>query len=162
MLILLQFVVTWLSLRSRSFRKLVRAEPTILFYQGQFLSDKLRAERVLEGDVLAAMRQHGVSTVEGVGAVVLEADGSFTVLREVGQPTALRDVGNPPPTLQRGSKGSGLADAALPSAPTAFPSSWLLRRSSWRRSRASSPRSWLSADGSLSGGLGPTCRWPMK
>ena len=37
LLIFLQFAVTWLSVRSSSFRRLVKNEPKLLFYDGGFL-----------------------------------------------------------------------------------------------------------------------------
>ncbi len=40
-LICLQYAVAWLSVRSRKFQQLVKARPTLLFYEGQFLQDAL-------------------------------------------------------------------------------------------------------------------------
>lgn len=82
MLIGLQFVVAWLSVRSKTFSQLVKAEPRLLVYQGEILPSALRAERVAEEEVLAAVRQHGMGAIDKVEAVVLETDGSFTVIPE--------------------------------------------------------------------------------
>jgi len=63
-------------------------------YQGQLLRGAMRAERVVEAEVLAAMRQQGVAPLDAVEAVVLETDGSFTVVKrtENAQPAALAGV----------------------------------------------------------------------
>lgn len=81
LLITLQFLITWLSVRSPWFRRLIKAEPTLLFHRGQFLEGALKAERITREEVLAVMRASGVSDIATVTAVVLETDGSFSVLR---------------------------------------------------------------------------------
>ena len=80
LLILLQFLVAWSSVRSSAFSRLVKASPRLLFSGGQYLSSAMRSERVTEAEVLAAMRASGMASLGEVGAVVLETDGSFTVL----------------------------------------------------------------------------------
>lgn len=79
-LICLQFIVTWLSVRSRLIRRLVRSEPTLLYYRGQLLDRALRSERVTESEVYQAVRAGGFASLEAVRAVVLESDGSFSVV----------------------------------------------------------------------------------
>jgi uncharacterized membrane protein YcaP (DUF421 family) len=80
LLILLQYVVAWASQRSVWFRHLVKSEPTVLFADGQFLADVLTAQRVGRDEVLAAIRGAGHRDLAEVAAVVLETDGSFSVL----------------------------------------------------------------------------------
>jgi uncharacterized membrane protein YcaP (DUF421 family) len=79
----MQFIVAWLSARSAAVSRLVKAEPTLLLHRGRFLRGAMLRERVTEDEVLAAMREQGVADVSKVEAVVLETDGSFTV---IGQP----------------------------------------------------------------------------
>jgi uncharacterized membrane protein YcaP (DUF421 family) len=90
----LQFFVTWLSMRSRTISGLVKSQPRLLFYRGRFLRDAMRAERVVEEEVRQAIRAQGVADIEKVGAVVLETDGSFSVLTnfDKGRDSALNDV----------------------------------------------------------------------
>ncbi len=76
----LQFVVTWSSVRSSRIDRLVKAEPTLLFYRGSYLPGQMRSERVVEAEITAAVRQQGIASLEAVEAVVLETDGSFTVI----------------------------------------------------------------------------------
>ena len=80
LLILLKFAVTWLSVRSSTFRRLVKNEPKLQFYDGGFLRGAMRAVRVTEEEVEAAVRQQGLASLEEVGAAVLETDGSVTVV----------------------------------------------------------------------------------
>ncbi|RYF65955.1 MAG: DUF421 domain-containing protein [Cytophagaceae bacterium] len=88
LLIALQYSVSWLSVRWPWFQQILKSEPTLLFHQGQYLRGALRQERVSEGEVLAAMRSSGAARLEDVTAVVLETDGSFTVIQEKSQGTA--------------------------------------------------------------------------
>ena len=76
----LQYAVTWSSVRVAWVRKTVTGEPALLFYQGRFLSDALRAARVTEDEVRAAMRSSGLADIAPIEAVVLETDGSFSVI----------------------------------------------------------------------------------
>lgn len=77
----LQYVVAWLSVRSSWVRSAVRSEPTLLVRRGELLHAALRRERVTEDEALSAMRAAGVARLTDVGALVLETDGSFSVLR---------------------------------------------------------------------------------
>lgn len=93
LLILLQFAVTWLSVRSSVVRRLIRSEPTLLYFRGQFLPDALRRQRVTEGEVYQAVRSSGRADIGEVLAVVLEPDGTFSVVPLTdGAATALEDV----------------------------------------------------------------------
>ena len=81
LLVSLQALLTWLSVRSRTVERLVKTRPTLLLYKGALLHDVLRRERVAETEVLAALRAHGVADAAEVGAVVLETDGDFSVIQ---------------------------------------------------------------------------------
>lgn len=76
----LQYVVALASTRSERFRRMVKSEPALLFFQGRFLADALRRERVTREEVLAAVRAHGGARLGTVDAVVLETDGSLSVI----------------------------------------------------------------------------------
>lgn len=81
LLIGLQFVVTWSSVRVRWVRRLATGEPLMLLYSGKFLPAALRQARVTEDEIRAAVRSAGVDSLDQVRAVVLETDGSFSVVR---------------------------------------------------------------------------------
>jgi uncharacterized membrane protein YcaP (DUF421 family) len=76
----LQFAVTWASVRWPSIRSLVKSDPCLVFYQGRFLPEQLRRERLTEDEVLAAIRASGHGSRADVHAVVLETDGSMSVI----------------------------------------------------------------------------------
>lgn len=84
-LVTLQYVVAWLSVRWPWFQRLVRASPTLLVEDGRCLHGAMRAQRVTRGDVDAAVRAAGVGRLDEVAAVVLETDGSLSVIRKRGE-----------------------------------------------------------------------------
>lgn len=94
LLVLFQYILTWISARSSMVQKLVKAEPSLLLYKGKFKQEVLKRERVAEGEVLAALRAKGVGAIEDADAVVLETDGSFSVIKDLDNSTAsaLKDV----------------------------------------------------------------------
>lgn len=80
LLVLLQFVVTWLSVRWQSVSDLIKAKPTLLLFKGELQGEALRRTRVTPEEVRAALRNQGVGSLEEAAAVVLETDGSFSVI----------------------------------------------------------------------------------
>lgn len=90
----LQFVVTSLSVRSRLVTRLVKSEPTLVFFRGCTLPAALRTQRLTEEEVHAAIRGAGRSDLADVEAVILETDGSFSVLDGAGRvaSSAAQDV----------------------------------------------------------------------
>lgn len=93
-LIGLQLAITWLSVRTRIVPSLVKSEPTLVAFQGRPIHEALYAQRVSEEELLQAVRQKGFASVASVHAVVLETDGSFSVIGEGpdGVQSALRNV----------------------------------------------------------------------
>jgi len=81
MLAAMQFAVAWLSVRVKWFNKLVKDEPTLLLHNGEFLDRALLAQRVTRDDIEAALRSSGVGDASGASAVVLETDGSISVIK---------------------------------------------------------------------------------
>ena len=80
LLIALQFVITWLSVRSEKVEQFVKATPTRLYHDGEFDEDAMRGQRVTREEISAAMRQSGHADETSVQAVVLETDGAISVV----------------------------------------------------------------------------------
>lgn len=83
-LIGLQFAVTWSSVRWSRIRAVVTGEPVIVARAGRILPDAARRARVAESEIQAAVRAAGLAGLDAVDAVVLETDGSFSVIRAAG------------------------------------------------------------------------------
>ena len=91
-LIALQFAISWLSARSAKVMRLVKAEPTLLLHDGRLLEGNLRHERVAEAEVEAAVRASGHNRYDEIAAVVLETDGSFSVIPRAASGSAMTNV----------------------------------------------------------------------
>lgn len=79
-LIALQWGVTFASVRSAHFRKLVRSSPTILLKDGQCLTGAMQRERITEGEIVQAVRAEGADTLGEALVVYLQSDGSLTAI----------------------------------------------------------------------------------
>jgi uncharacterized membrane protein YcaP (DUF421 family) len=97
LLVGLQFIVTWSSVRLPWVRRVVTGEPALLFHRGAFLPNSMRRARVTEDELKAAVRGEGMAMLDEVDAVVLETDGSFSVVRRGADsgPSSLAGVGPP-------------------------------------------------------------------
>ena len=83
LLIAMQFVVTFISVRSERFAKIVRSEPALLVRDGAFCRATMKRERITEDEALSAVRAAGGRGVEDVASLILESDGTLsTVLRD--------------------------------------------------------------------------------
>lgn len=76
----LQFVVTWSSVRVPWVRRIVTGDPVLLLSRGRFMPAALRQARITEDEVRSAVRSSGILFMESVEAVVLETDGSLSVV----------------------------------------------------------------------------------
>lgn len=78
-LIVLQFSVASLSVRSSRLARIVRSEPALLARDGEFCTTTMKHERVTEGEALSAIRASGGSDVSSVDYAILESDGTISV-----------------------------------------------------------------------------------
>ena len=81
LLIAMQYVMTFLAVRSKRFNKFIKSEPRLLYFNGTFLEDAMKKERINEVEILQAIRNQGKGSLEEVQAVVLETDGSMSVIQ---------------------------------------------------------------------------------
>ena len=91
-LISLQYGLSYCSVRSKKFRSLIKSQPTLLFYHGETLEHAMKEQRISPDEISAALRAHGIAHLQDVEAVVLETDGSFSVILTTGK---LADTINP-------------------------------------------------------------------
>ncbi|HAV02892.1 DUF421 domain-containing protein [Chryseobacterium salipaludis] len=80
LLIGLQYIITKLAVKSKTVSQLVKGQPSLLVYNGELLHRAMLKERVNRDEIYAALRENGVSALSNATAVILETDGSLTVL----------------------------------------------------------------------------------
>lgn len=90
----LQFVLAFISSRRPAFRRIITSRPALVLSHGQVQQEALRANRLASSEVYQAIRSSGVGDVADVAAVVLEANGSLSVITEqqYGDGSAVGDV----------------------------------------------------------------------
>lgn len=85
LLIALQWMVTFVSVRSRTFRKLVRSEPRVLLRNGAPQLQAMQRERVTETELLQGVRASGGQELSDALVVYLQTDGSLAVIMREGR-----------------------------------------------------------------------------
>lgn len=90
----LQFAVAWTTTHLPGGRSVLTARPTLLLEEGRILHGALREQRVTEDEIRQAVRATGTGDLGSVAAVVLESDGSFSVIAtsQAGDRSALEGV----------------------------------------------------------------------
>jgi uncharacterized membrane protein YcaP (DUF421 family) len=82
LLVGLQALVARLNTRSATAREVVNRAPVLLVESGQLNAEALQQAGVTRAEILRALREHGIGRLAEVGAVVLEADGKTSVIRQ--------------------------------------------------------------------------------
>lgn len=84
LLIYAQYLITWLSVRSKGFQKLIKSQPELVFYQGKFLEATMKKERITKSEIIAASREQGMDDFGEISAIVLETEGSLSIIKKAG------------------------------------------------------------------------------
>lgn len=79
-LIFLQFLITWISIRVKFVKKLITSQPALLLYKGEMLRDFMQRERITIEETYQSARSHGVAELNEIEVVVLEMTGDITVI----------------------------------------------------------------------------------
>jgi uncharacterized membrane protein YcaP (DUF421 family) len=89
----MQFLVEWATSHSERLRVTVDGKPVLLAYQGELLRQTMQRQNIDEEDICVAAREHGIGRLADIHAVVLEVDGTFSIIptRSAGDDT-LKDV----------------------------------------------------------------------
>ena len=88
------FALNWLTAMARErvpwFRRVLEPEPTVLARDGVWLDKATESQDLDQDDLAAALREHGLEHVEDARLVVLEQDGSISVVPKETDREALR------------------------------------------------------------------------
>ncbi|WP_154858720.1 DUF421 domain-containing protein [Cyclobacterium xiamenense] len=77
-----QFLLTWLSVRIKTIKKLITSSPSLLFYKGEFLYPAMKKERITVEEIYSKGRQEGIATLDEVDMIVLETTGDITLIKK--------------------------------------------------------------------------------
>lgn len=81
LLIFMQYMMTFMAVRWRKFNKFIKSEPSLLYLNGLFLKETMKKERISESEIVQAVRNEGIGELEKVNAVILETDGSLSIVQ---------------------------------------------------------------------------------
>ena len=76
----LNMILGFLMFKFKSVRTLVQSEPLTLISKGKIIEKHMKDAMLTEDELLAAVREHGVSSVNEVILAILEADGNISVI----------------------------------------------------------------------------------
>jgi len=85
LLVGLQYLVAWASIRSRRVERVMKSEPALLYRAG-FVNGAMRRERITAEELRQAARGQGYSDLSKVAAIVLETDGTLSILTDLPRP----------------------------------------------------------------------------
>lgn len=90
----LQFLMAWASAHLPWARPVFTSSPALLLEEGQLRTDALRRNRLSESEVRQAVRMQGIGDLSHVGAVILETNGTLSVIpkSQYGNGSALEEV----------------------------------------------------------------------
>ncbi|WP_348731705.1 YetF domain-containing protein [uncultured Mycolicibacterium sp.] len=80
LLAVLQFVAAMISSRLRLGRAVITARPTLLLRDGVILDEVLHEQRISADEIRQAVRASGAGSLADIAVVVLETDGSLSVI----------------------------------------------------------------------------------
>ena len=79
---IMHVVVSDLKGRWAWFGRVVDGTPIVVFEKGEWHRERMRALRMLESDVMVAVRQRGLMRLEQVRYAVVERDGKVSIITE--------------------------------------------------------------------------------
>lgn len=80
LLLLAQALISRLSIEWSFVEDVIKPDPTMIFFEGEFLEDAMKSVRVTKAEIYAEVRQAGIPCMNEVYAVVLETNGVISVL----------------------------------------------------------------------------------
>lgn len=83
-LVALNWLMGWVTWRSRRAELLIEGRPEILIHHGKIQEDIMQRQRISREELMAALRQQGCAGIPEVRTAILESDGSISVLKRDG------------------------------------------------------------------------------
>ena len=95
--------ISYLTYRSRFFSHLFEGTPTLLVHNSKPIPQNLRSELMTARALREMLRHQGFRSLSEIKDVILEADGTLTVVRsETANAILAKELGEPPPTWSDG------------------------------------------------------------
>lgn len=82
LLVGVQFILAFISMKSKRFRLLVDGKPSIIINKGKIDEHEMRKQRYNFDDLLLQLREDGVSDIEDVEYAILETSGKLSIFKK--------------------------------------------------------------------------------
>jgi uncharacterized membrane protein YcaP (DUF421 family) len=82
-LVTMNWLVGWLTFKSKAIEALVEGRPEVLIHNGKLYKDALNREKLTHHELMTALREAGCNSIEEVHAAMLENDGTISVIPRV-------------------------------------------------------------------------------
>ena len=79
-LLVINRLLTWLMVKNSHLAALIQGDPVLIVRDGQLLEQPMRKAGITRDNVLAAMREHGIDSLDDVQMAVLEPDGIISIV----------------------------------------------------------------------------------
>ena len=86
LLLVMQYVVTRLMWSNPKLQGWIKSKPTIMVYNGKFLTENMKSARILQSEIHSAIREKGAYRVADIKAVILESDAKLSVIPKAKMP----------------------------------------------------------------------------
>lgn len=80
LLLLLQYVITWLSVRVKKVKRLVTSKPSLLLYKGELFEQAMKNERITIEEIYSVARENGFQDLKSIDAMILESNGDIVII----------------------------------------------------------------------------------
>jgi len=84
-------IVSYISLKKRTFRKVVEGEPVLVIQNGKLLENKLKKLRYSIDELNLLLRQRGIYSPENVEYGILEVNGNISIILKKDKQTVTRE-----------------------------------------------------------------------
>ncbi|WMX13789.1 MULTISPECIES: DUF421 domain-containing protein [unclassified Aureispira] len=79
-LLILQYILTKMMFSSDQLREVVKSTPQLLLFEGKFIDENMKKERILKPEIYAAIRQKGLKSIQQIYAIVLETNSKLSII----------------------------------------------------------------------------------
>jgi uncharacterized membrane protein YcaP (DUF421 family) len=85
-LIFMQLIITWVSVRVKILKKIITSQPVMLLYKGEVIGENMKRERVTIEEINNEVRKKGLSNLQDIDIIVLETTGDITIIERLESP----------------------------------------------------------------------------
>ena len=104
-LLVVNWAVGWATYRWRWTERVIQGRPIRIVTDGKIHVGAMRRELLTLSELRSALRKQGVARVSDCARVVLEPDGTLSILRHDGEQRDLRELAHPEPIYRPGPRG---------------------------------------------------------